>query len=223
MRKGISVILIVLALCLLFADWLSYVSIKTSLTEMLDETKSDIAGFWDVEEFPQDKADKLIHQLEIGASPYEISEFVGFYGRLFYGIPERTDELNIAAGMFFGIQGLFWLLVLLMIKLIIQHIFGRRPRGMGALVLLLIWFLPLSFFAITVNSQMGTNEIAINGAAIVAVVAMAGSCIVWDLQLRAEGAQRGKWSLTPKVKCSFCGAMQDGNSFVCDRCNRPME
>lgn len=225
-KRILAAAMVLAALLLLFTDWVTYESINAPLEMALGEVEESIAK-GEGAEFVAPGAEKLIAQLETGISPYDISALAGLVARQAFGMPELTDEFLALGIVCLLIQLLFWLGVALLLALMAQHLFGRKQRGIGAtLLVLLLYFAPICAFAgfVRANREMWPTQPILTPAAFVAVALMVASCVVWHIYLKTDGAQSGKWRLRPQRQCPNCGTVQefDGRIF-CSSCGKAMD
>lgn len=214
MKRYISIGLILLTLSLLFVNW-------TSVGELSEEERRQMESEFftasDIAEMKQAGLTQneigILEQMQRsgGISPYTFSVTLRVLIKLY------SDENYIPDSFLIGLSMLFWLIVAGLLKLIVQHLFGRRPRGV---ILFLILLLLLGFFAFMANG----TELMLTPVPVIAVSAMLISCILWSLHIKKAGAKKGPYSLREQLKCPRCGTVQSNEvNMFCEKCKAALE
>ena len=206
MKRNISMVLVLLTLVLLFVSWVDAgdTPVKSPYTfreEELALLKS------------RGVTDNMIKYCE---KAHRSNSF-GPFSMGYLLVIEELSSVYPNYGMITTVSLILLFLVLMLLKLLIQHLFGRRPRGYITWIIVLLFLV----FFIWMVSDIGGR---LTAAGFIAVAAMLASCILWGQHLKEFGANKGRYTLRKTIKCPKCGAVSDNvSNMFCGKCNALMD
>ncbi len=221
MKRYLSLLLVGVTLLLLFCNWLVDPTFGEEIAAASYAELREDAGI----PLSEQEMDRLIAQLQDGWSPYDVVCLLGIAARSIQAEKKTMTADEIATydynGMLvlaYSMIALFYLIVLGLIKLLVQHVFGRRPRGVLTFLMLLL--MVSAFVAYSIMNR----TVTVLPALYLAPVSMLVSCICWGAEIRAHGARTGQYTLEQKTVCKRCKAPQtiEGNMF-CEKCGELLD